>query len=132
MFPLLKREKILISLWGNDDYFSGRSLDVYISRLRKFIKNDPKVLELNIDDLDILFKKDRYISEKMELKDDISELDEDDMDFALSALRGASGGSPVLAMSGGTGEGTAEVLRKLVSQIQIVRSGEPEERSWQP
>jgi len=62
----------------------------------------------------------------------IDELDEDDMDFALSALRGASGGSPVLAMSGGTGEGTAEVLRKLVSQIQIVRSGEPEERSWQP
>jgi hypothetical protein len=38
----------------------------------------------------------------------------------------------VLAMSGGTGEGTAEVLRKLVSQIQIVRSEEPEERSWQP
>jgi GTP-binding protein len=62
----------------------------------------------------------------------IDELDVDDMDFALSALRGASGGLPVLAMSGGTGEGTAEVLRKLVSQIEIVRSEEPEERSWQP
>lgn len=37
---VLKREKILTVLWGNDDYFSGRSLDVYISRLRKFIKNE--------------------------------------------------------------------------------------------
>jgi len=45
---VLKREKILISLWGNDDYFSGRSLDVYISRLRKFIKNDPNVKIENI------------------------------------------------------------------------------------
>ena len=62
----------------------------------------------------------------------IDELDDDDLDFAVAALRGASGGMPVLAMSGGTGDGTSEVLRQLVTQIQIVRAKEPEERSWQP
>ena len=62
----------------------------------------------------------------------IDELDEDDLDFAVAALRGASGGMPVLAMSGGTGDGTSEVLRQLVTQIQIVHAQEPEERSWQP
>jgi DNA-binding response OmpR family regulator len=45
---VLKREKILTSLWGNDDYFSGRSLDVYISRLRKFIKDESSVKIENI------------------------------------------------------------------------------------
>jgi DNA-binding response OmpR family regulator len=34
---VLKREKILLELWGSDDYFLGRSLDVFISRLRKII-----------------------------------------------------------------------------------------------
>ena len=62
----------------------------------------------------------------------IDELDEDDLDFALSALRGVSGGLPILAMSGGTGEGTAEVLRTLATQIQIVRSEDPEAPSWRP
>jgi len=62
----------------------------------------------------------------------IDELDEDDREFALSALRGAAGGQPVLAMSGGTGEGTAEVLRTLFKQILIVRSEEPEASKWQP
>jgi DNA-binding response OmpR family regulator len=33
---VVKREEILRSLWGNDDYFLGRSLDVFISRLRKY------------------------------------------------------------------------------------------------
>jgi DNA-binding response OmpR family regulator len=40
---ILKRETILQSLWGNDDYFSGRSLDVFISRLRKILASEPKV-----------------------------------------------------------------------------------------
>ena len=62
----------------------------------------------------------------------IDELDEDDREFTLSALRGAAGGQPVLAMSGGTGEGTAEVLRTLFKQILIVRSEEPEALKWQP
>lgn len=38
-----KREDILLKIWGDDDYFKGRSLDVFISRLRKYLSNDPKV-----------------------------------------------------------------------------------------
>ncbi len=34
---VVKRDEILNSLWGNDDYFIGRSLDVFISRLRKYL-----------------------------------------------------------------------------------------------
>ena len=37
---VLKREEILKSLWGDDDYFMGRSLDVFISRLRKILVNE--------------------------------------------------------------------------------------------
>lgn len=45
---VLKREAILNMLWGNDDYFSGRSLDVFISRLRKIFKEEPNVKIENI------------------------------------------------------------------------------------
>lgn len=37
---VLKREEILKALWGEDDYFMGRSLDVFISRLRKILANE--------------------------------------------------------------------------------------------
>lgn len=37
---ILKRSEILQRLWGNDDYFLGRSMDVFISRLRKYLKDD--------------------------------------------------------------------------------------------
>lgn len=37
---VLKREQILTALWGTDDYFMGRSLDVFISRLRKILANE--------------------------------------------------------------------------------------------
>ena len=40
---LLKREVILESLWENTDYFSGRSLDVFISRLRKYFADDDSI-----------------------------------------------------------------------------------------
>ncbi len=40
---VLKREKILMELWGSDDYFLGRSLDVFISRLRKIFKEEPNI-----------------------------------------------------------------------------------------
>jgi len=40
---VLKREDILKSVWGDDDYFMGRSLDVFISKLRKYLKEDPSV-----------------------------------------------------------------------------------------
>ncbi|RAR49777.1 response regulator transcription factor [Flavobacterium lacus] len=45
---VLKREKILIELWGTDDYFVGRSLDVFISRLRKIFKDEPNIRIENI------------------------------------------------------------------------------------
>jgi DNA-binding response OmpR family regulator len=40
---LLGREQILESVWGGNDYFAGRSLDVYISRLRKYLSSDPDI-----------------------------------------------------------------------------------------
>ena len=40
---VLKREEILKALWGTDDYFLGRSLDVFISRLRKILAKDPRI-----------------------------------------------------------------------------------------
>ncbi|WP_442266783.1 response regulator transcription factor [Tenacibaculum sp. ZS6-P6] len=40
---MLKREEILKAVWKNDDYFSGRSMDVFISRLRKYFKKDSAI-----------------------------------------------------------------------------------------
>jgi DNA-binding response OmpR family regulator len=44
---VLKREEILTSVWGDDDYFMGRSMDVFISKLRKYLKDDPSVQIVN-------------------------------------------------------------------------------------
>lgn len=44
---VMKREEILTTVWGDDDYFMGRSLDVFISKLRKYLKDDPKVEIVN-------------------------------------------------------------------------------------
>lgn len=44
---VLKREEILNAVWGDDDYFMGRSLDVFISKLRKYLKEDPRVEIVN-------------------------------------------------------------------------------------
>jgi GTP-binding protein len=62
----------------------------------------------------------------------IDELNEDDLEFALSALRGATGGMPVLAMSGGTGEGTSKVLRSLMEEVHVVRAEAPAGAPWRP
>ncbi len=40
---VLAREDILNEIWGEDDYFLGRSMDVFISRLRKYISNDKNI-----------------------------------------------------------------------------------------
>lgn len=40
---LLKREVILKAIWDTDDFFSGRSMDVFISRLRKYFKEDERI-----------------------------------------------------------------------------------------
>ena len=45
---ILKREKILTALWGTDDYFMGRSMDVFISRLRKIFRDDDSIRIENI------------------------------------------------------------------------------------
>lgn len=45
---VIKREEILLKVWGNDHFFSSRSLDVFISRLRKMISRDPGVKIENI------------------------------------------------------------------------------------
>lgn len=42
-FEIIKREDLLKSIWGDDDYFMGRSLDVFISRLRKYLSADPAI-----------------------------------------------------------------------------------------
>lgn len=39
----LKREDILSHVWGKDDYFLGRSMDVFVTKLRKHFKSDPHV-----------------------------------------------------------------------------------------
>ena len=45
---ILKREEILFKIWKNDSYFNGRSLDVFISRLRKYLKKDENIKIENI------------------------------------------------------------------------------------
>jgi len=42
-----KRAEILNRIWGDDDYFNGRSLDVFISKLRKYLKEDPSISIVN-------------------------------------------------------------------------------------
>lgn len=44
----LKRSAILEKIWGEDDYFLGRSLDVFISRLRKYLSEDKTVALENV------------------------------------------------------------------------------------
>ena len=55
---LIKRKDILIALWGKDDYFLGRSLDVFISRLRKFISGDSSISIENIPRVGFKFRVD--------------------------------------------------------------------------
>ena len=40
---ILARSHILLSLWGDDSYFEGRTLDVFITKLRKYLKGDSSV-----------------------------------------------------------------------------------------
>ena len=45
---LVPRDELLKQIWGSDDYFLGRSLDVFISRLRKYLKDDPNLAIDNV------------------------------------------------------------------------------------
>ncbi len=40
---VLKREEVLMNVWGKDDYFLGRSMDVFMTKLRKYFKEDPAI-----------------------------------------------------------------------------------------
>jgi DNA-binding response OmpR family regulator len=45
---ILDRSTILNTIWGNDDFFNGRSMDVFITKLRKKLDQDQNVKILNI------------------------------------------------------------------------------------
>ena len=48
MNDIASREQLLKNIWGNDDYFSGRSMDVFISKIRKYLAEDKNIQIINI------------------------------------------------------------------------------------
>jgi two-component system OmpR family response regulator len=42
------RQEALRLIWGEDNFFTGRSMDVFIVKLRKYLKDDPQVEIVNI------------------------------------------------------------------------------------
>jgi DNA-binding response OmpR family regulator len=48
MNSVLRREVALKTIWGEDNYFMGRSMDVYITKLRKLLSEDPTISIVNI------------------------------------------------------------------------------------
>ena len=55
---VIKRSTILEQIWGQDDYFLGRSLDVFISRLRKYLREDERLRIENIHGVGFCFHTD--------------------------------------------------------------------------
>jgi DNA-binding response OmpR family regulator len=53
---LLARDIILNTVWGQDDYFVGRSLDVFITKLRKYLKEDPTIQITNVHGVGFKFE----------------------------------------------------------------------------
>lgn len=53
---VIPREVILNSIWGQDDYFVGRSLDVFITKLRKYLREDPNIVISNIHGVGFKFE----------------------------------------------------------------------------
>ena len=53
---LLKRDQILMAVWKTDDYFSGRSMDVYISKLRKYFAEDRNISIESVRNIGLEFK----------------------------------------------------------------------------
>lgn len=45
---LLPRQKALLDIWGDDTYFNARSMDVFITKLRKYLRQDPKLDIINV------------------------------------------------------------------------------------
>lgn len=45
---VLTREEALLTIWHDDNYFNGRSMDVFLSKLRKYLREDPLVEIINV------------------------------------------------------------------------------------
>ena len=45
---VVAREIVMTGVWGQDDYFIGRSLDVFITKLRKYLKEDERIQITNV------------------------------------------------------------------------------------
>jgi DNA-binding response OmpR family regulator len=41
---IMTRKEILMEVWGNDDFYLGRSMDVFITKLRKYFRPDPSII----------------------------------------------------------------------------------------
>jgi DNA-binding response OmpR family regulator len=52
---VIKREEMLKELWGENDYFLGRSLDVFITKIRKYLKEDPELSIENVFGVGFIF-----------------------------------------------------------------------------
>lgn len=52
---VIKREDMLIALWGKNDYFYGRSLDVFITKIRKYLKEDSQLSVENVFSVGFIF-----------------------------------------------------------------------------
>jgi DNA-binding response OmpR family regulator len=52
---VIKRERILKDLWGENDYFLGRSLDVFLTKIRKYLKDDPSLSIENVFGVGFIF-----------------------------------------------------------------------------
>jgi DNA-binding response OmpR family regulator len=45
---VLTREEALLNIWHDDNYFNGRSMDVFLSKIRKYLSDDPSVEIINV------------------------------------------------------------------------------------
>ncbi len=52
---VIKRPHLVKSLWGADDYFAGRSLDVFITKIRKYLNEDPQLTIENVFGVGFIF-----------------------------------------------------------------------------
>ncbi len=52
---VIKREEMLKDIWGENDYFFGRSLDVFITKIRKYLKEDPNLDIENVFGVGFIF-----------------------------------------------------------------------------
>ena len=61
---VLSRSEALITIWGEDNYFTARSMDVFITKLRKYLRHDPNIELVNIhgNGFQLLVKEDENVA----------------------------------------------------------------------